>query len=279
MDPISLEEVVAERPFREYSIWWPMGDHFIKFMSDSIYSSWESLYGHDHSLDDVASYAKYYISTVYQRTARTDVVSSFVDHRPGVVFMSGEFDAISYAFFRSAYEELERKKQDQGVLVAERRQFTRRVGKIFFSAMAAHLNLDLPSSIENEADLRRLLDAIDRVGVFLRDERYLRDHFAFRLDVDITHKGKRIKQTASGFLESLLRGDLSYALYEMGYAVIMPSAVYLYRTMGEAQHHSSRTMEELFDRVGCVASETPDFDPTGFPSSMIVELWNIRKRM
>ena len=72
------------------------------------------------------------------------------------------------------------------------------------------------------------------------------------------------------------RGERGYALYEMGYPVILPSAVYLYNTLGEAQHHSSRTIEELFGRVGFQARETDDFDPSGFPSDRVVELWEIR---
>ena len=64
----------------------------------------------------------------------------------------------------------------------------------------------------------------------------------------------------------------------MGYPVILPSAVYLYQTLGEAQHHSSRTIEELFARIGYVASETPDFDPTGYPSYRVVELWEIHRK-
>ena len=76
---------------------------------------------------------------------------------------------------------------------------------------------------------------------------------------------------------NLSSSNLAYALYEMGYPIILPSAVYLYHTIGEAQHHSSRTIEELFARVGLEARETDDFDPTGYPSDMVVELWEIRK--
>ena len=61
-------------------------------------------------------------------------------------------------------------------------------------------------------------------------------------------------------------------LYEMGYPAILPSAVYLFRLLGEVQHHSSRTIEELFPRMGCEARETDDFDPTCFPAELVVEL-------
>jgi len=60
--------------------------------------------------------------------------------------------------------------------------------------------------------------------------------------------------------------------------VILPSAVYLFNTIGEAQHHSSRTMEALFDAMGYEAHETRDFDPSGFPSDRVVELWEIARR-
>ena len=73
------------------------------------------------------------------------------------------------------------------------------------------------------------------------------------------------------------RNGVAYALYEMGYPVILPSAVYLYHTMGEAQHHSSRTIEELFALTGYEARETDDFDPIGHPSDRVIELWEIRK--
>jgi len=52
----------------------------------------------------------------------------------------------------------------------------------------------------------------------------------------------------------------------------------LVATVGDAQHHSSRTVEELFARVGYTASETHDFDPSGYPADMVVELWEVRAR-
>ena len=61
--------------------------------------------------------------------------------------------------------------------------------------------------------------------------------------------------------------------------MILPSAVYLYHTLGEAQRSCSRTIEELFDRVGHEARETDDFNPMGCPSDRVVELWEIRKKV
>jgi hypothetical protein len=269
----TLEEIVAAKPYRDYADWWPMGEHFLGFMADAIHANWEML---QDDASEVARYAEQYIRVVYGREARPTLVGDFVEHRAAVE--SGEFDALSYAFYRSAYEELARRISDPETLIAERRQFTRRVGKRFFSSMVAYLKLDLPTKLESEEDHRRLTRAIEEVGAFLHREGYLRTHFAFRLDVDITHRGHRIRQRAQDFPTTLDRGASAYALYEMGYPAIMPSAVYLYQTIGEAQHHSSRTIEELFDRVGCTASETRDFDPTGYPADLVVELWEIRKR-
>jgi hypothetical protein len=143
--------------------------------------------------------------------------------------------------------------------------------------MSDHLRLDLPPQLSTEADFEQLQQAITRVGHFLQTGGYLRDHFAFRFDVGITHQGRRIDQTPAAFLRNLQPNEPVYALYEMGYPAILPSAVYLYHTVGEAQHHSSRTIEELFARVGCDARETDDFDPTGYPADLVVELWEIRR--
>ena len=114
------------------------------------------------------------------------------------------------------------------------------------------------------------------MGGFLLEEGYLRRHFAFRFDVSASRGGRPLAQNEADFLPALRDGGVAYALYEMGYPIILPSAVYLYRTLGEAQHHSSRTIEELFARCGCRASETDDFDPSGHPSKLVVELWEIR---
>jgi hypothetical protein len=73
-------------------------------------------------------------------------------------------------------------------------------------------------------------------------------------------------------------GGTAYALFEMGHPVILPSPVYLYHTLGEAQYHSSRTIEDLFEAVGCDTHETVDFDPIDFDSDMVVELWEIRRK-
>ena len=271
----TLEEIVAARPYPDYADWWPMGEHFLGFMADAIHANWRTLH-EDAEVVEVSRYAEHYIRVVYERQARPNLVGDFVRRMSTVE--SGEFDALSYAFFRSAYEELARRIKDPDALAVERRQFTRRVGKRFFSSMAEHLKLDIPMRLDTEEDHRRLTRAIGEVGAFLHREGYLRTRFAFRLDVDITHRGHRIRQRAEDFRDILNRGGSAYALYEMGYPAIMPSAVYLYQTIGEAQHHSSRTIEELFDRAGCTASETPDFDPTGLPADLVVELWEIRKR-
>ncbi|MCB0010223.1 MAG: hypothetical protein KDE04_27345, partial [Anaerolineales bacterium] len=171
----------------------------------------------------------------------------------------GEFDALSYGFFRAAFEALA-DRTDAPVLADARRAFTQRVGRRFFAQLADRLALDLPPALHTDADIARLRAAIDRVGAFLVAQGYLRDHFAFTFDVDVEHAGRVIRQDGAE-LAARLHGDgLAFALYEMGYPAILPSAVYLFHTLGEAQHHSSRTIEELFARVGCRAAETDDFD-------------------
>ena len=156
--------------------------------------------------------------------------------------------------------------------------FTERVGARFFNLLAGRLALDLPPALNTERDLVRLATAIQRIGEFLLAQGYLRSHFAFRFDVSTSRAGRALDQPQSAFLGALASGATAYALYEMGHPVILPSAVYLYQIVGEAQHHSSRTIEELFARVGCQARETDDFDPSSDPPQFVVELWEIRRR-
>jgi len=83
-------------------------------------------------------------------------------------------------------------------------------------------------------------------------------------------------QTTKAFLKDLKQENMTYALYEMIYPVILPSAVYLYCIFGEAQHHSSRIIEEFFDVAGLEARETENFGPMGYPAFHVVELWQIK---
>jgi len=285
----SLELVVQERPFPEYAPWWPVGDEFAAFMSDAVVSEWKSLEGNDGSFSDVQDYLSSYIETVYGRAARSGLLESFVglgaaqsgrsaQSAQSIPIQSGEFDALSYAFYRSAFESIERHiDRYDHALERERRLFTVRVGRLFFGRLREHLALDLPDGLAAPDQVRQLSEGIGRVGGFLHGQGYLRSHFAFRFDVDIDHGGTRIVQRPDDVIRRLQQDQPAYALYEMGYPVILPSAVYLYHTIGEAQHHSSRTIENLFAEVGYDARETDDFDPIGYPSDMVVELWEIRK--
>lgn len=273
----TLVQAVAERPFSEYADWWPMGGDFTRFMSEAIVSGWTALKDNDGGVDDVKRYVSEYLSAVYDRKPRTALVDEFVASTFDRPVQSGEFDALSYAFYRSAFERIARHIDRYAhPLERERRLFTKRVGKRFFNRLRRHLNLDLPEGLTDAGSVGRLQGCIDQVGRFLKDQGYLRTHFAFRFDVDIEYHGRRIKQTAATMRENLQHNSVAYALYEMGYPAILPSAVYLYHTIGEAQHHSSRTIEDLFEEIGYDARETDDFDPIGFPPDMVVELWEIR---
>jgi hypothetical protein len=275
----TLAQVVAERPFPEYNKWWALGNQFSTFMAESIVAEWSSLPGHDGDLGNVSTHVSEYLRTVYRRDARSSLTQDFARHILSQPLQSGEFDALSYAFFRSAFDLIERHiDRYEQPLQAERRQFTKRVGRRFFTRLHDHLGLNLPKALNDEASLRRLKASVRQVSAFLEDQGYFRDHAAFRFDVDVRQKVGRIVQPEAAFLERLTRERLAHAVFEMGYPVILPSAVYLFQTVGEAQHHSSRTIEELFDRVGCEASETADFDPSGYPPDMVVELWEIRRR-
>ncbi len=283
MDKKTLNQIVAEKPFHDYAAWWPMGQTFVSFMSEAILSQWSELHENDGDLGDVRAYVAIYLKTVFGRETRPALVEDFVKQSFSRPIQSGEFDALSYAFYRAAFELIERHLDvyDHPLygnpLAEERRSFTKRVGKIFFRQVHDYLPLALPNGLHDEESFARLKECIQAVGAFLRAEGYLRDHFAFSFTLDVEHAGRRIGQREAEFLANLNQQGMAYALYEMGYPVILPSAVYLYHTLGEAQHHSSRTIEELFAWVGYEARETDDFDPTGYPADKVVELWEIRK--
>ena len=273
-----LEQVVRERPFPEYAAWWPIGGEFTTFMSGAIVNEWRALQRTGGEWSDVQENIETYLQTVYGRSARSGLLDEFLQPSENSGLQSGEFDALSYAFYKSAFERIAGHIDLYShSLERERRLFTIQVGKTFFDRLRKHLDLELPHDLATPDQVREISDGIGRVGRFLHDQGYLRSHFAFRFDVDIEHGGARIVQQADDVVQHLHRDHLAYALYEMGYPVILPSAVYLYHTIGEAQHHSSRTIENLFAEVGYDARETDDFDPIGYPSEMVVELWEIRK--
>lgn len=273
-----LPQIVVEKPFADFVDWWSIESEFLSFMSTAIVSEWSALGSNTGDLTTVSQYTAEYIKIVFDRTMRAGLVEAFASKSIPHPMQSGEFDALSYAFHRSAFELIAQQIETyQYPLERERRLFTKRVGKAFFSQLYHHLDLKLPTALDCDQDFVCLKTGIEAVGDFLKTQGYLRDHFNFPFEVDVEYKGRRIQQRQVDFLSNLHTQGLAYALYEMGYPVILPSAVYLYHTLGEAQHHSSRIIEELFDRVGYEARETDDFDPTDYPSDMVVELWEIRK--
>lgn len=274
----TLQQIVAEKPFTEYGEWWEMGTEFLNFMSKAIVSEWAALPNNEGSYEAVNAYVGEYISTVFQRDARAGLVADFVNKTYDQPIQSGEFDALSYAFYRSSFELMNQYiDQYENSLARERRLYTKRVGAIFYDQVHNHLALNLPTGLDTSEQFAQLKAEIDAVGAFLHKQGYLHTHFRFTFDVDAEAGGTQIQQSDADALNNLKTNNLAHALYEMGYAVILPSAVYLYHTMGEAQHHSSRTIEELFDRVGFEARETDDFDPINYPSDMVVELWEIKR--
>jgi hypothetical protein len=267
----TLAQVAAERPFFEYGKWWSLGEDFSKFMSRATVSEWSALPGNDGDLTKVKAYVSEYIRTVYHREARPTLVDDFAGGRFFSPLLSGAFDALSYAFFRSAFE------LAPEPVAQSRREFAKRVGKKFFAQIEDRLKLAVPTRSDDEGSLSQLEGCIAAVGGFLKQQGYFREHVGFRFDVDVVHQGRKVVQKKSDAFRLIAGGRSAYALFEMGYPAILPSAVYLFQTVGEAQHHSSRTLGELFERAGLEAAETQDFDPSGFPSDRVVELWEIRK--
>jgi len=272
----SLSQVASEHPYPDFAEWWPVGDLFSGFMASAIGAQWQAIAGNAGDLTTVQQDVVTYIDIVYQRAARSTLAADFLAGYNLHQLQSGEFDALSYAFYKSAFTLFAAGTVDEAHVRQQRHRFTQRVGRQFYDQLHEHLELALPQRLAEAQAFAQLQQAISHVGQFLQQQGYLRDHFAFRFDVDVQRGSERIVQRTEDVVHALTHGKSVYALYEMGYPIILPSAVYLYQTMGEAQHHSSRTIEELFGRMNLRASETADFDPTGYPSEMVVELWEIQ---
>lgn len=271
-----LASLVKERPFREFSQWWKMGDEFIQFMSDAIVSKWTELGETKVGMERIQNNLDEYLGLVYGQTTHPDRLKNFFEKDFSTPFYSGEFDAISYALYRSSYETIAKEHIGIGTAITEqRRGFTKEVGKVFFSSLKEQLQLDLPSELKIPQQFQGLQKNIDLIGEFLVEQGYLKEYCEFTFSVDVFQADQHILQATDDFLKNINSNGFGYALYIMGYPAIFPSAVYLYQMFGEAQHHSSRTIEELFKQVGCTAYETDDFDPSSFPSDRIVELWKI----
>lgn len=276
----TLDQLVKKHPFPTYQSWWSLGPEWSEFMSEAIVSQWQELPELDYKkeLEQVETDVNRYINTVYKRPAHHDLLSHFVDKASSNSLQSGEFDAISYAFYKSAFTLLRRQNQESpDDLNMKRRQFTRKIGHSFFHQLHKHLDIHPPKSLDTADDLTQLKQCLKKIGNFVCQQGYLRDHFAFKFDVLVSHNGKQIKQTDDQFIQRLNETGQAHAIYEMGYPAILPSAVYLYHGIGEAQHHSSRIIEDLFTLIHCQASETDDFDPVGYPADQVVELWEINK--
>ena len=272
-----LALIVKERPFKEFSQWWKMGDKFIQFMSDAIVSQWTELGETKVGMKRIQNYLDEYLGLVYGRTSHPDRLKNFIEKDFSSPFYSGEFDAISFAMYRSAFETIAKEHVGNGTAIAgQRREFTKEVGKLFFSFVKEHLQLDIPSGLKTPQQFEGLQKNIGLIGEFLVEQGYLRDVCEFTFSVDVFQTDQHILQATDDFLKNINSKGFGYALYFMGYPAIFPSAVYLYQMFGEAQHHSSRTIEELFKELGCTAHETDDFDPSGFRSDRIIELWEIR---
>lgn len=280
MSEKTLAQAITESPFPDFLPWWPMGDRFVSMMARSIAETWQASCDELPPDTQVQAVVGDYIDKVYDTRASPELVRTFLDaaHHMDpdttlpVTIQSGEFDALSYAFYRLAFDRIE--ATGDGIEEA-RREFAVQVGSLFFEQLADHLKLDPPGDLSSEQNFEKLDECLAAIGHFLTRQGYLREHFAFRFDVRLATDERIIDQRAADFVAHLAQNGIGYALYEMGYPAILPSAVYLYQTKGEAQHHSSRTIEELFARCGCSARETDDFDPSQFPSDRVVELWEI----
>ena len=144
-----LAHIAAKRPFPEFAQWWQMGEDFIRFMSEALISQWAKLDNANDAYQQVQGCLAEYLRLVYGREASPALVDNFARQDLARPFFSGEFDALSYAFYRSAFETLAQKYPgDEAALSKERKRFAVQVGQLFFTAIHDFLHLELPSTLE-----------------------------------------------------------------------------------------------------------------------------------
>ena len=175
---LTLSTAVSQHPYPEYQEWWPMGESVLALMADAILSQWRPLSPSADSVASIQETVDEYISLVYGRQARPELAASFAAAADRGTVQSGEFDALSYAFFLSAYRKFASQFSGDDLSRA-RREFAERVGAHFFSHLSEHLTLEPPRALQSGADLALVKSAIQCVGEFLLEEGYLRSRFAF----------------------------------------------------------------------------------------------------
>ena len=209
----TLDEIVTVHPYLDYRDWWTMGATFIRMMATAISAEWFDLHLNDGDLEPVQAYVSRYIDLVYGRQCRDSLIEAFVGLDSRTIFYSGEFDAISYGFYRSAFELIAQHTGDCGRrLGLDRRLFTRRVGERFYNQLHDHLGVDLPNALESDRCLVQLKAGIAQVGDFLQAQGYLRDHFGFDFSIDAVHAGQTICQQEHEIVDRLQANHSVYAL-------------------------------------------------------------------
>ncbi len=295
-----LGEVVEENPYPEFTgteayrrmsdqpslgqLPWPMGGEFIGLISDSIVGLWRDYLGElgfNSDLEEVKDVFQTYMGTVYDVDVDRSIVEDFVVHGIGeeTRITSSEFDALSFAFYFHVYEKIEEELSESEAEV-RKYQFAVDVGERVFSNLESHLDFSLPDSYEDVEDLDEyIMEPLNTIGRFLHNQGYLGTGFDFSLDFEETdpETGDSYSQDAGDFLEDVESGDeqnpAAHGNYVMGMPSILPSAVYLFNIKDEAQHHSSRIIQEVFNQMGIMGKELDNFDPEGYDSEEVVEIW------
>ncbi len=273
-----LEELSEENPYPGYQDSWSMGEDLLGIFSRSIVGTWAEWlgeHGHDayEELDEVVEDYTTFMSTVYDRDVdRSDAIDFMrAAYDDEVDIDSSQFDAISFAFYHNIFD----------VFPGRKREFAEEVGRRFYSQLEDELGLDLPEERHTEEQLESAKENINVIGEFLGQQGYLgadEEPFEFKFEVEAERDGENVCQGEEEFITNLDENGRAYAQYVMSLPGILPSAVYLFNIEGEAQHHSSRIFQELFDQMDLDAAETDDFDPTGHDSEKVVEFWIIEDR-
>jgi len=163
-----LSRLVEEYPFPDFVEWWELGATFSALMAESVFSQWFALHKNDSEMRLTNEGVVDYLKVVYGRKMRVSLVEDLVRQNFAVPLQSGEFDALSYAFYKSAFLFIGNShKNDRYSSNRERYAFTKQVGEILFRNIAHYLDLHVPTNGINESSFSQLDACLRKIGIFL----------------------------------------------------------------------------------------------------------------
>ena len=142
----------------------PWARDFLAFMAQAIGTEWRAVTGTKRGdlaavQTDLPSILSW--SIIVWRDQR---LLPILSRASTCTIRSGEFDALSYAFYKSAFETFSATIADTTAMADAAMALHSVLASLFINQLHEHLALRLPNQLQTEADFTHLQKAIDRAG-------------------------------------------------------------------------------------------------------------------